>query len=140
MNARLQFISAAMLTVLGAACSNSSGPPQVNAGNYDLQGVNNAPLPDTVWIYYNTAFDVVVSGSFDLRSNGSYTKTFNVIEHSPDVPPGPEHANSESGTYAIVGTGITITPNDGNLAYTGTVADGDLIYSVTGFSPRFHRN
>ncbi len=121
---KLRFLILATAVLAGGlltpACGDDPTGPESVAGLYILQTVNGETLP----VFLNFTLFTISAGSFQLKSDGTYTISLTI-----DVGSGPE-TDIDTGTFTVDGSNIVL--DDGR---TGTVSGDTLTINVAATKP-----
>lgn len=121
-----------------AACGDDSptDPTEAAVGTYALVRVNGSTLPALVEQDATGKADVL-SGTLTLRSDKSYTETFNV-RFTPAAGAVQTFPVTENGTFTVTNSTVQFKDSDG-LTYTGTLSGNSLSYNVEGFAVTYQK-
>ena len=118
----------ASIALLGCGGDSSTGPAVSAQGTWNLQTVNNSPLPFTLFFQSSPVFrEEIVSDQYVLNGNGTYTDDFVIRDTQgtqvTDTP------GSDNGTWTQSGTQVHLTSADPTIdPITGTInGAGDRI-------------
>ena len=141
---RLQQIAtgAALLAAVACGGDGGTGPNSGAAGRYNIVRVNDDSSPPFT-VFEGTIEGVVLrfeilSGSIDLRSNGSYSSVATTRVLVNGVSQGQETGPEQTGSYQVSGSTVTFDPagNDPEEPnYTGTLDGNTLTLSESGIDP-----
>jgi hypothetical protein len=126
MFSRARLLVAAALVVGGAAaCSDLTGFNGTADGSYFLQTVNGNPLPYSFFDNTSGSTITVLSGTYALNSNRTYTAllTYRITTGSQTST----GSQSESGDWTQSGNSVTFTPTFSDVqdytVYSATIAN-----------------
>ena len=134
---KLLFLLLAVLLPL-SACGDD-GPTETSesaVGTYALVQVNGSNLPALFAQDANGKVEVL-SGTFTVRSDKSYTETLNG-RSTPISGVVQTFSVTENGTYSVSGSTVQFQPSDGG-SYSGTLSGNSLSYSVDGVTVRYQK-
>jgi hypothetical protein len=107
---RKALIALAAVALLGCG-GDSTGPAASAVGTWNLQTVNNAPLPFTAAFIANPLYKLeILSDVFVVRADGSYTETF--TERETDGTTVTTTSDDDTGTWVQHNGALTITSSD----------------------------
>ena len=120
---RKALIALAAVALLGCG-GDSTGPAVSAVGTWNLQTVDNAPLPYTAVLIANPLYKLeILSDVFVVHADGSYTETF--TERETDGTTVTTTSDEDDGTWVQNGTALSITSSDQTT--TGASISGNTI-------------
>ena len=126
---RKALIAAAAMALL-ACGGDSTGPAVSAAGTWNLQTVNNSPLPFTAAFVANPLYKLeIVSDVFVARPDGTYTETF--TERETDGTTVTTTSNDDTGTWVQHGTAVTLTSSDQTIT-SASISGNTITVSTQG--------
>jgi hypothetical protein len=120
-----------------AGCGDSTGPVASAEGTWNLQTVNNSPLPYTVAFIANPTYRLeIVNDVFIVHGDGTYDETFTSRETNGTTVTTTDDA--DNGTWVQHGSALTITSSDGTSS-PATISGNTITANLEGFAVVYRR-
>ena len=112
---------------LATACSDTTGTTQLQ-GRYDLQSVNNEPLP-IVTFESSSEREEIIDGWVELDASGRFSDA--VVFRTTVVGfPAQQTTDEVTGDYEVNGDEVVFFPDDGSAEYSMIRSGGTLRQSI----------
>jgi hypothetical protein len=134
---RKALIAVAAVALLGCG-GDSTGPAASAVGTWNLQTVDNAPLPYTLLFVANPLYKLeILSDTFLVRADGSYTETF--TERETDGTTVTTTSDNDTGTWVQNNAALTITSSSDQSAVSGAISGNTITVNTQGLVLVFKR-
>ena len=134
---RKMLIAVAAVALLGCG-GDSTGVAASPVGTWNLQTVDNAPLPYTAVFIANPLYKLeILSDVFVVRADGSYTETF--TERETDGSTVTTTSDDDTGTWVQNNGALTITSSSDQSAVSAAISGNTITVNSEGLILVFKR-